>query len=110
MFHLILLAAAVSAPAEFHRLVDEEWQARLREEPLLATSVGDHRYDDRLPSVAPAELQRAADRRRTTLQRLQAIDRLNPAVDRVRVEAALLRRREPCPARRSIVRRYSLGS
>ena len=75
MFHLILLAAAVSAPAEFHRLVDEEWQARLREEPLLATSVGDHRYDDRLPSVAPAELQRAADRRRTTLQRLQAIDR-----------------------------------
>jgi len=75
VFHLILLAAAVSAPAEFDRLVDEEWQARLREEPLLATSVGDHRYDDRLPSVAPAELQRAADRRRTTLQRLQAIDR-----------------------------------
>ena len=25
---------------------------RLREDPLLATAVGDHRYDDRLPSVA----------------------------------------------------------
>jgi uncharacterized protein (DUF885 family) len=75
MMYAVLLAAAVSAPADFHRLLDEEWEARLREEPLLATSVGDHRYDDRLPSVAPADLQRAADRRRTTLQRLQAIDR-----------------------------------
>jgi uncharacterized protein (DUF885 family) len=75
MIEALLLAAAVSAPADFHRLLDEEWEARLREEPLFATSVGDHRHDDRLPSVAPADLQRAADRRRTTLQRLQAIDR-----------------------------------
>ena len=75
MIQAVLLAAAVSAPAEFHRLLVEEWEARLREEPLLATSVGDHRYDDRLPSVAPADLQRAADRQRTTLQRLRAIDR-----------------------------------
>src|SRR2546428_8125744 len=77
MIHAVLLAAAVSmsVSADFHRLLDEEWEARLREEPLLASSVGDHRYDDRLPSVAPADLQRAAGRRRTTLQRLQAIDR-----------------------------------
>ena len=74
MIHALLLAA-VTSTAAFHALVDEEWEARLSEEPLLATSVGDHRYDDRLPSVAPADLQRAADRRRTTRQRLQAIDR-----------------------------------
>jgi uncharacterized protein (DUF885 family) len=75
MIEAVLLAAAVSAPAEFHRLLEEEWEARLREQPLLATSVGDHRYDDRLPSVAPADLQRSAERERATLQRLQAIDR-----------------------------------
>jgi uncharacterized protein (DUF885 family) len=79
MIPAVLLAAAVSVSvsvsAEFHRLLDEEWESRLREEPLLASSVGDHRYDDRLPSVAPADLQRAADRRRSTLPRLQAIDR-----------------------------------
>ena len=74
MILALFLAAAASAPADFHRLLDEEWEARLREAPLLATSVGDHRYDDRLPSVAPADLQRAADRQRATLQRLQAID------------------------------------
>jgi len=74
MLHLVLLAAA-AATADFHRLLDEDWEARLREEPLLATSVGDHRYEDRLPSVAPADLRRATDRRRTTLQRLQTIDR-----------------------------------
>jgi len=74
MIHAVLLAAVTSAAA-FHALVDEEWEARLREEPLLATSVGDHRYDDRLPSVAPADLRRGVERRRSTLTRLQAIDR-----------------------------------
>ena len=75
MILALFLAAAASAPTDFHHLLDEEWEARLREAPQLATSVGDHRYDDRLPSVAPADLQRAADRQRATLQRLQAIDR-----------------------------------
>ena len=75
MIEAVLLAAAVSASAELHRLLEEDWEARLREQPLLATSVGDHRYDDRLPSVTPADLQRSADRERATLQRLQAIDR-----------------------------------
>lgn len=75
MILAVVLAVAASATADFHRLLDEEWEARMRESPLLATSVGDHRYDDRLPSVAPADLQRSAERERATLQRLQAIDR-----------------------------------
>jgi uncharacterized protein (DUF885 family) len=68
-------AAASSAASAFHQILDEDWEARLREDPLLASSVGDHRYDDRLPSVAPADLGRAAQRRRATLARLEAIDR-----------------------------------
>jgi uncharacterized protein (DUF885 family) len=73
MIEVVLLAAAVSTP--FHRLLDEDWEARLREDPLLASRTGDHRYDDRLPSVTPADLERSAERQRATLARLKAIDR-----------------------------------
>jgi uncharacterized protein (DUF885 family) len=87
MIEAALLAAAVAAgaaqtavqtaatSASFHALLDEDWEARLREDPLLATSTGDHRYDDRLPSVAPADLERAAQRQRATLARLGDIAR-----------------------------------
>jgi uncharacterized protein (DUF885 family) len=87
MIEAALLAAVVAAgstqaaaetsgaPAAFHALLGEDWEARLREDPLLATSTGDHRYDDRLPSVAPAELERAAQRQRATLARLRDIAR-----------------------------------
>jgi uncharacterized protein (DUF885 family) len=65
-------------------LFEEEWEFRLREDPLFATSTGDHRYDDRLPSVSVAdETARTEDRRRFR-ERLLSIDRgaLNDA-DRV---------------------------
>ena len=76
MIHTVLLAAAVAAGgAELHRLLDEDWEARLRENPLLASQTGDHRYDDKLPSVAPADLERSAARERAVLARLKAIDR-----------------------------------
>src|SRR6185369_1943467 len=87
MIEAALVAAAVVAagamqaapPARessaFRELLDEDWEARLREDPLLATETGDHRYDDRLPSVAPADLAQAAARRRAVLARLQAIPR-----------------------------------
>jgi uncharacterized protein (DUF885 family) len=87
MIEAALLAAAVAAGAaqtavqtaatfaSFHALLDEDWEARLREDPLLATATGDHRYDDRLPSVAPADLERAAQRQRATLARLRNIAR-----------------------------------
>jgi uncharacterized protein (DUF885 family) len=73
MIELMLLSAVVATP--FHQLLDEEWEARLRENPLLASRTGDHRYDDRLPSVTPADLERSAERQRATLARLKAIDR-----------------------------------
>jgi uncharacterized protein (DUF885 family) len=86
MIEVALVAAAVaagsmqaaeraSASSAFHQLLDEDWEARLREDPLLATETGDHRYDDRLPSVAPADLAQAAARRGAVLARLQAIPR-----------------------------------
>jgi uncharacterized protein (DUF885 family) len=36
------------ADQRFQALVEADWQATLRAQPELATSVGDHRYDDRL--------------------------------------------------------------
>ena len=68
-------AEAERASAAFHELLDADWEARLQEDPLLATSTGDHRYDDRLPSVAPADLEKTAARQRAVLTRLQAIPR-----------------------------------
>jgi uncharacterized protein (DUF885 family) len=81
-----LVAAADPNPtrAALLSLIDEAWEFRLREEPLFATSAGDHRYDDRLPSVAPADLERQAAFERQLLGRLRGLDRAQlPAPDRI---------------------------
>jgi uncharacterized protein (DUF885 family) len=87
--------AAEGAAERFHALLAEAWEADLRENPLLATSVGDHRYDDRLPSLLPADLERRASVARAQLLRLRAVDRgaLSPA-DRVSHEMFERRLRE----------------
>jgi uncharacterized protein (DUF885 family) len=36
---------------ELHQLFEDEWEARLKFDPLFATTTGDHRFDDRLPRV-----------------------------------------------------------
>jgi len=84
---VVILAAAPSpAPpnAPLAALFREAWEFRLREDPLLATSVGDHRFDDRLPSMAREDLERRDRYWRAALDRLRAIDPgvLSPA-DRI---------------------------
>ncbi len=60
---LATLLAACSAVAEdrpsarLYDIFDREWQARLEASPLLATAVGVHDYNDRLPSVGPEDLE-----------------------------------------------------
>jgi uncharacterized protein (DUF885 family) len=68
-------AAAAAAARALHALFAEEWQYALREDPLFATSVGDNRYNDRLPSVTPADLARRDQHARAVLERLHRIDR-----------------------------------
>jgi uncharacterized protein (DUF885 family) len=84
---LLLLAGAVStaalatdiAPADptarLHDLFDRVWRYGLQEDPLFATSVGIHDYDDRLPSQSIADQKRRDDAARAFLKELQAIDR-----------------------------------
>ena len=77
---LLLMAtapAARSAPdPTLARLCDEYWQGSLRANPTYATSIGDRRYDDRLPDITPAGMERERRRLEDVLARARAI---NPA-------------------------------
>ena len=64
-----------SAATTFDALVDREWAWRLEQSPLLATSIGDHRYDDRLPDVSLAAEARRTSQTQAFLDALAAIDR-----------------------------------
>ncbi len=68
-------SVALAQTPELSELFEEEWEFRLRFDPLLATSVGDPRYDDRLPSVAIQDHERRARYYRDVLSRLDALDR-----------------------------------
>jgi uncharacterized protein (DUF885 family) len=66
---------AGTASSDLSALFDAEWEYRLAEDPLFATSAGDHRYDDRLPSMTRADLTRRAAHDRATLEQLKKVDR-----------------------------------
>jgi uncharacterized protein (DUF885 family) len=67
--------AADDAATNLHRLFDAGWERNLRENPVLATYLGDGRYDDKWPDLTPAALERshAADR-----EIIAAVDRIAP--------------------------------
>ncbi len=65
----------------FHQLLDEAWESDIRENPLFATRTGDHRFNDRLPSVSVADSKRRLAAKRVLFARLTNIARkeLTPA-------------------------------
>jgi uncharacterized protein (DUF885 family) len=108
---LAILAAASPNRAEpqdpkarLDAIIAEEWGRELADDPLLATAVGDPRYDDRLPDVAPAALERQAARQRGVLAELRRMDRsaLTPA-DRINLDLFIRRLDES-------VRSFELGA
>lgn len=64
-----------SASLQLKRLFADEFEFRLEEDPLFATSYGDHRFDDKLPTVSIADSERLVAEQRQFLNRLQTIDR-----------------------------------
>ncbi len=80
-----LFAAGCAPPpadeAELRVLFEEAWEFELAEDPLRATAVGRHEYDDRLPSAAATDLARRDAYWRAALERLQGIDRDALSVD-----------------------------
>jgi uncharacterized protein (DUF885 family) len=69
-----VVAGDGQARMQLDALLAEAWEHDLVENPLLATATGDHRFDDRLPSMTMADIDRRAARSRQTLDRLLAID------------------------------------
>jgi len=73
-----------TAKSDFEALLADAWEIDLAENPLFATMTGDHRFDDRLPSMTMADLERRAAAVRSQLARLGTIDRASlPPADRV---------------------------
>ncbi len=64
-----------SSVDELHALFDEAWDFQMQENPLWATAVGLHEYNDRLPSLTIEDEERRAEYYRGVLDRLHAIDR-----------------------------------
>jgi uncharacterized protein (DUF885 family) len=59
---------------QLHQLLNDEWEARLRADPLFATYTGDNRYNDRLPEISESAMQRWGEQLAGFQQRQQAID------------------------------------
>lgn len=76
----LLLQAVTPSPetkeaqSRLHALFDDEWEFRLHEDPLFASAVGDHRFDDLLPSVGIADEARRDGELRKLRRRLLEID------------------------------------
>jgi uncharacterized protein (DUF885 family) len=60
--------------SDFEKLVNEEWEARMRENPLFATYCGDHRFNDRLPGANEEDNLRWLETLRNFQRRLSRID------------------------------------
>ena len=69
------LGAEADAKARFDALLAQAWELEKQENPLRATASGDHRFNDRLPSMTMADLERRAAAARSQLDALRAIDR-----------------------------------
>ncbi|MXW72718.1 MAG: DUF885 domain-containing protein [Gammaproteobacteria bacterium] len=67
-------AQPVTAEQQLDELLAEEWAARLRENPLLATSMGVSDYNDRLPGVSVDDIERRKRKSAAYADRLNRID------------------------------------
>ena len=79
------------ASAKLQGLFDEAWEFALEESPMFATSVGDNRANDKLTSVAYADLERRNDFYEEILERLSEVDRAQLERDE-RTSAAIFER------------------
>ena len=66
--------AGADPGAQLNALFQSEWERGLRENPLNATYVGDHRYDDRWPDLSVDALEKYHAEDQAVLATLAAID------------------------------------
>jgi len=63
------------ASTKLHDLFNESWEYFVRENPLMATHCGDHRFNDKLPDISVAAHKRQNEKTVDFLGVLQTIDR-----------------------------------
>ncbi len=81
---LAVASAAATPSTDLAAVIADHWQWALTNDPLLATEVGDHRGDGRLPDASLAAADRAAATEATFIARLDRIDAAGlSAADRV---------------------------
>ena len=71
-------AFAAKKPAKaspLQKLFDQVWQEDLADDPISATALGDHRYDDKLPDMSPEGIDKRNKRNFTRLQALRKINK-----------------------------------
>ena len=74
-FLLLFLVPFFASADSLEKIFEDEWKFRLEKDPLFATSVGVHSYNDRLPSVAQADFDQRKEFYSSILQRLEKMDR-----------------------------------
>jgi uncharacterized protein (DUF885 family) len=74
-------AAQADEARALGRLIEDEWEWTMRENPTFASTLGDRRYNERWPDASVAAVERRQQHRLQTLASLKAIDRarLQPA-------------------------------
>ncbi len=63
-----------SVTDEFHQLLDDEWDRRLRENPTFASWLGDKRFNDRWQDVSLDAIGQRHERDQAVLEKLKQID------------------------------------
>ncbi len=64
-----------SAAKRLHKLFDEQFEFSLRENPVFATTYGDHRFDDKLSQMSMEAIERRNEKAKTFLSILKSINR-----------------------------------
>jgi uncharacterized protein (DUF885 family) len=68
-------AAESDAGKQLSQLLDDHWEWTVSENPLFATSTGDHRFNDKLPKVSVADSKRRHEKDQEFFERWKAIER-----------------------------------
>ena len=69
------IAAKGPKASPLQKIYDQVWQEDLVDDPINATSLGDHRYDDKLPDMSVLAIDARNKRNFTRLQALTKINR-----------------------------------
>jgi uncharacterized protein (DUF885 family) len=78
---LLSVAAAQTESAKFQELISRAWEYRMVQDPLEATNTGDHRFNDRLPTVSVAVAEAHVEQKRQFLRELLMLDRSELSVN-----------------------------